>query len=70
MNIKLFTNGKINPIGVDFDEVVLSVEAQLIGEFDYVCFKLYNSIDDVNSGKHLLALQSKDTFVHVDTSKY
>ncbi len=70
MDIRLYTNGKINPIGVDFGELRLSVETELIGEIDKVCFKLYNSIDDVKDQNCVQEIQTKNLFVYVDTVNY
>lgn len=68
--IKLFTNGKINPIGLDFDTIRLSVEVEMRGEMESVLFRLYNSLSELESGKPFFQTQLKDLSTTIDATDY
>ena len=64
--IKLFANGKINPIGLDFDTVRLSVETEI--EAESVSFCLYDSLSDAESGKPFLQRRGNDLSITFDAT--
>ena len=70
MTLKLYANGKHNPLGLDNAPIRLTVETELLFEFDYVEFKLYNSIDDKNSENPFWTSKQKDLACVFDASDF
>lgn len=70
MNIKLYTNGKVNPLGLDFNKIRLSVEGDFIGEPEQIIFRLFQSKKDAEANKSCCDIATKDLFIYIDTSEY
>ncbi len=59
MKIKLYADGKVNPLGLDFDDVRLSIKTELNEEIDSVNFNLYYSLIDLENNQPFLTVISK-----------
>ncbi|MBR1968402.1 MAG: hypothetical protein IKA11_03295, partial [Clostridia bacterium] len=59
MEFKLYADGKVNPLGLDFDDVRLSIETELNGKIESVNFNLYYSLIDLENNQPFLTVLSK-----------
>lgn len=65
--IKLFTNGKQNPLGVDFGKIRLSLETDLSYTVKEYTFNLYKDLESANNDNPFLTKKTQDYFIYIDS---
>lgn len=70
MGVKLFANGKVNPLGLDFGDIRLSVKTELNSAVEKITFQLFYSKAQADCGDAFLVVDSRDYQITVGSAKF